>query len=227
VGPYALAPQVMALGNSPFLTFDWVPTRPGALAVKYAFDVIVAAAVLLSLSPMLLAVALAIRLTMGAPVIFSQERVGLHGRRFRLYKFRTMVKDAEAQRAQLLGQNEMSGPVFKLTDDPRVTRLGRFLRKWSLDEFPQFLNVLLGQMSLVGPRPLPVAEQQEIQGWYRRRLSIKPGITGLWQVSGRSDVDFDDWMKLDLRYVEQWSLRLDLELLLRTVPAVLARRGAK
>jgi lipopolysaccharide/colanic/teichoic acid biosynthesis glycosyltransferase len=120
----------------------------------------------------------------------------------------------------------MVGPVFKMTEDPRVTRLGGVLRRWSLDELPQLVNVVRGEMSLVGPRPLPEIEQQEIQGWHRRRLAMKPGITGLWQVSGRSSVGFDEWMKMDLRYVENWSLRLDLEILVRTLPAVLRRRGA-
>jgi lipopolysaccharide/colanic/teichoic acid biosynthesis glycosyltransferase len=127
----------------------------------------------------------------------------------------------------LAEQNEMSGPVFKMTDDPRTTPLGRFLRRWSLDELPQFFNVVLGHMSLVGPRPLPVAEQQDIEGWYRRRLSMKPGVSGMWQDSGRSDVDFDRWMQMDLQYIDQWTLRLDVSILLKTLPAVLRRRGAK
>jgi exopolysaccharide biosynthesis polyprenyl glycosylphosphotransferase len=225
--PYSVAPQVLTLGNVPCLTFDWVPARSGALAVKYSFDAFVAVVGLIVLSPLLLVVALLIRITMGSPVLFKQERVGLHGRRFNLIKFRTMVHDAENKRAELLAKNEMSGPVFKIAEDPRITPLGRFLRKWSIDELPQLINVALGQMSLVGPRPLPVAEQQEIEGWYRRRLSMKPGITGLWQVSGRNDVDFDEWMQMDLRYVDQWTLRLDLQLLQRTVPAVLLRKGAR
>ncbi len=226
VGPYPLAPQVLGSGGMPFLTFDWVATRPGALVVKHAFDAVAALVGLVLLSPLLLGVALAVWATMGRPVLFSQVRVGLNGRRFRLLKFRTMVADAEKRRNELLGQNEMVGPVFKMTEDPRVTRLGGVLRRWSLDELPQLVNVVRGEMSLVGPRPLPVIEQQEIQGWHRRRLAMKPGITGLWQVSGRSAVAFDDWMKMDLRYVENWALRLDLELLVRTVPAVLRRRGA-
>lgn len=224
---YSIAPRVMSLAGTPLISFDWVPQRPGALALKHAVDFILALLLLVALSPLLLVSALAVRASMGAPVLFSQQRVGLHGRRFRLYKLRTMVAGAEAQRAELTAQNEMSGPVFKMTEDPRVTPLGRFLRRWSIDELPQLLNVVLGSMSLVGPRPLPEAEQQDIVGWYRRRLSMKPGITGLWQVSGRSDVDFDDWMKLDLQYVDQWSLRLDARILLRTLPAVLSRRGAR
>ena len=224
---YPIAPQVVTHGNTALITFDWVPPRPAAIAIKHAFDALAAAALLVLLAPFLLLVALAIRVSMGAPVLFAQERVGWHGRRFQLLKFRTMVRDAEARRPDLAAHNEMSGPVFKMTEDPRVTGLGGFLRRWSIDELPQLLNVLRGSMSLVGPRPLPVSEQQEIEGWYRRRLSMKPGITGLWQVSGRSDVDFDAWMKLDLQYVDQWALRRDVWILLRTIPAVFSRRGAR
>jgi lipopolysaccharide/colanic/teichoic acid biosynthesis glycosyltransferase len=164
--------------------------------------------------------------TMGRPVLFGQGRAGLHGRRFRMLKFRTMVKDAEARQAELMAANQMSGPVFKIDRDPRITRLGRLLRRTSLDELPQLFNVLSGSMSLIGPRPLPTKEQEQIRGWHRRRLSMKPGITGLWQVSGRSQIDFEDWMRLDLRYIDEWSLTLDLVILLRTVPAVLTSRGA-
>lgn len=223
---YSIAPRVVSHGSTPLITFDWLPTRPTAIALKHACDVVLAAALIAILLPLLACIALVVRAAMGSPILYAQERVGLHGRRFRLLKFRTMVKDAEAKKGALGGLNEMSGPVFKIADDPRVTPVGRFLRRWSLDELPQLFNVVMGSMSLVGPRPLPVAEQQEIEGWYRRRLSMKPGITGLWQVSGRSDVDFDAWMKLDLRYVDDWSLRLDLFILLKTIPAVLSRRGA-
>jgi lipopolysaccharide/colanic/teichoic acid biosynthesis glycosyltransferase len=144
-----------------------------------------------------------------------------------MLKFRTMEREAEERRDALLARNEMSGPVFKVSDDPRVTWLGRWLRKFSIDELPQLANVLFGSMSLVGPRPLPIREQQEIRGWHRRRLSMKPGITGLWQVSGRNDVDFEEWMKLDLRYVDEWSLRLDAWILLKTIPAVLLGKGSR
>jgi lipopolysaccharide/colanic/teichoic acid biosynthesis glycosyltransferase len=163
---------------------------------------------------------------MGRPVIFAADRAGLNGRAFRMYKFRTMKLGAEADRAGLEAANEMSGPVFKIASDPRVTPLGRFLRKYSLDELPQLFNVLTGSMSLVGPRPLPVGEQEQIRGWQRRRLSMKPGVTGLWQVSGRSGINFEEWMALDLQYVDEWSLLLDLQVLLRTIPAVLVGRGA-
>jgi len=182
---------------------------------------------LVLLSPLFLVITLAILVTMGRPVFFTQARAGLYGRQFRMIKFRTMVADAEAKQTDLQAQNEMTGPVFKVADDPRVTRLGRFLRKSSIDELPQLLNVFLGQMSLVGPRPLPIKEQQKIRGWHRRRLSMKPGITGIWQVSGRNNIDFEDWMKLDYRYVDDWSLRLDLVILMKTVPVVLLGKGAR
>jgi lipopolysaccharide/colanic/teichoic acid biosynthesis glycosyltransferase len=138
-----------------------------------------------------------------------------------------MVRDAEKQRGALESANEMTGPVFKIARDPRVTRLGRFLRRTSIDELPQLFNVLAGSMSIVGPRPLPVKEQQEIRGWHRRRLMMKPGLTCLWQISGRNQIGFDDWMKLDLRYIDEWSLTLDLVIVLKTVPAVLLGRGAR
>jgi exopolysaccharide biosynthesis polyprenyl glycosylphosphotransferase len=224
---YAYRPNLQMVGATPLLSFDWTPPRDTGLAVKHLIDPLVAALVLLAVSPVLLVTALAVRVSMGSPIFFGQERVGLHGRRFKMWKFRSMVNDAEKQRDALLARNEMSGPVFKVTDDPRVTRVGRLIRKWSIDELPQLVNVLLGEMSLVGPRPLPLGEQQGIEGWYRRRLTMRPGITGLWQVSGRSGVDFDAWMQLDLQYVDEWSLLLDFKLLVLTLPAVLARRGAK
>jgi exopolysaccharide biosynthesis polyprenyl glycosylphosphotransferase len=224
---YVVAPEVVSYHERPFITFDPVPRRAEAVALKHAFDFAVALLAVIALAPLLLAIAAAVRGSMGAPVLFVQERVGRNGRRFKLLKFRTMVPDAEARRDELAPLNEMSGPVFKIAEDPRVTPLGRFLRRWSLDELPQLLNVVAGSMSLVGPRPLPVPEQLDIDGWYRRRLSMRPGITGLWQVSGRSDVDFDEWMRLDLHYVDEWSLRLDLLILARTLPAVLSRRGAR
>jgi len=224
---YAYRPSLQMVGATPLLSFDWTPPRDMGLAVKHLIDPLVAAVVLLAVSPLLVFTAIAVRVSMGRPIFFGQERVGLHGRRFKMWKFRSMVNDAEQQRDALLARNEMSGPVFKVTDDPRVTRVGRLIRKWSIDELPQLVNVLWGEMSLVGPRPLPLGEQQSIAGWYRRRLTMRPGITGLWQVSGRSSVDFDAWMQLDLQYIDEWSLLLDLKLLALTLPAVLARRGAK
>ena len=224
-GLSASRPQFMALYDRPFVSFELAPKRPEALAVKHTIDVLSSALGLLLLAPLLILVSVAILVTMGRPVFFLQERVGRHGRRFRMIKFRTMVRDAEARKAEV--HNEMDGPVFKATGDPRITRLGSFLRKSSIDELPQLFNVVGGTMSLVGPRPLPVTEQQEIRGLQRRRLSMKPGITGLWQVSGRSGIDFDDWMSLDLHYVDEWSLWNDLTILLRTIPAVVMRKGAK
>lgn len=225
--PLRARPQVGRLHDEPFVVFDVAPKRPELLALKHALDFAFTAVGVVLLLPVFAAVALAVFVTMGRPVFFIQERAGLYGRRFRMLKFRTMVKDAESRREELLAANEMSGPVFKVTNDPRVTRLGAFLRRSSLDELPQLFNVLAGSMSLVGPRPLPIVEQEAIVGWHRRRLSMKPGLTGLWQVSGRSNVDFEGWMKLDLRYVDEWSLWNDFVLLLKTFPAVLTKRGAR
>jgi lipopolysaccharide/colanic/teichoic acid biosynthesis glycosyltransferase len=171
--------------------------------------------------------ALAIRLTSAGPVLFRQERVGLNGRRFSLYKFRTMIVDAERQRDALLSLNEMDGPVFKISRDPRVTPVGAFLRRSSLDELPQLFNVLWGQMSLVGPRPPIPSEVRQYEAWQRRRLSMKPGITCLWQVNGRNKIGFRQWMAMDLEYIDKWSLGLDLKILAQTIPAVLKREGAK
>lgn len=225
--PLEARPTVGRLHGESWIVFDVAPKRPELLALKHAGDFLLTVLGLIVLLPILALVGLAILVTMGRPVFFVQERAGLHGRTFRMFKFRTMVPDAEARKVALLAANEMSGPVFKVTNDPRITPLGAFLRQTSLDELPQLFNVLTGAMSLVGPRPLPSAEQARITGWHRRRLSMKPGITGLWQVSGRSDVDFENWMELDLRYIDEWSLGRDFLLLLRTIPAVLVGRGAK
>jgi exopolysaccharide biosynthesis polyprenyl glycosylphosphotransferase len=218
-------PTVIDLHGRPFISFDAAPKPPERLALKHAFDWLASALGLVVLSPLFLGVSIAILVTMGRPIFFSQERAGLFGRTFRMIKFRTMVVDAEAKKAALSALNEMSGPVFKVTGDPRVTRLGALLRKTSIDELPQLFNVFLGSMSLVGPRPLP--EQQAIKGWHRKRLAMKPGITGIWQVSGRNNIDFEEWMRLDQQYVDDWTLRLDLAILAKTVPTVLLGRGAK
>ena len=159
------------------------------------------------------------------PVFFAQERVGLGKRRFLLYKFRTMVPDAEMQQASLEELNEVSGPVFKIKDDPRITSLGKFLRKTSLDELPQLFNVLRGEMSLVGPRPPLPKEVIKYQPWQHRKLSVRPGVTCLWQVSGRNDIDFENWMRLDLEYIDNWSLWLDAKILAKTVPTVVKGSG--
>ena len=173
-------------------------------------------------------IALAIKIDSPGPVFFAQKRVGKNGRYFRLYKFRSMYIDAEERKAELMAQNEMNGPMFKVEHDPRVTRVGAFLRKTSLDELPQFFNILTGSMSLVGTRPPTVDEFQEYDLYYRRRLSIKPGLTGLWQVSGRSDItDFREVLKLDLEYIDNWSLASDIRILLMTVWVVIMKRGAR
>ncbi len=220
-------PRISALFDASFVLYEVSPKSPAALATKHLLDLLGAALITALAAPLLLVVAGLIRITMGPGVLFTQDRAGLNGRVFRMLKFRTMVSDAPDQRAALAAKNEMSGPVFKITDDARITPLGRFLRKWSIDELPQLFNVLQGTMSLVGPRPLPTDEQKDIRGDQRRRLSMRPGITGLWQVSGRNDVDFDQWMELDLKYIDTWSLLQDLRILFRTVGAVLLRRGAK
>jgi exopolysaccharide biosynthesis polyprenyl glycosylphosphotransferase len=211
----------------PFVTLQRHERSTEALVIKRCIDLAGSLAALTLLGPLMLAIAFAIVATMGRPVLFSQDRIGYRGRRFRMHKFRSMIVDAEARKQQLQAINEMGGPVFKVTADPRVTPLGQLLRKYSLDELPQFFNVLGGTMSLVGPRPLPVAEQQQISGPMRRRLSMKPGITGLWQVSGRNDLSFEEWMKMDLQYLDNWSNVEDLRLLVLTLPAVVAGRGAR
>jgi len=220
-------PRVLRMYDHSFITFDVAPKDPARLVLKHAIDLVGAGLAVLILLPLFLIVALAILVSMGRPVFFAQERAGLRGRAFRVFKFRSMEIYAEQRQEAMREVNETGGPTFKATEDPRVTPLGRFLRRTSIDELPQLINVLHGTMSLVGPRPLPVEEQQQIRGWHRRRLSMKPGITGLWQVSGRSDIGFEDWMKLDLRYVDRWSLWLDFEILVRTIPAVVFGRGAR
>jgi exopolysaccharide biosynthesis polyprenyl glycosylphosphotransferase len=199
--------------------------RDVGLIVKRAIDIVGSTIGLVVLSPVLLATAIAIRLDDGGPILFRQTRIGLHGRPFTIYKFRTMVVDAEARLAEVMHLNERTGAAFKVRDDPRITRLGRFLRRTSLDELPQFWNVLLGTMSLVGPRPPLPEEVAEYDIWHRRRLSMKPGVTGLWQVEARHEPDFDRWVEHDLLYIDGWSIWLDLKILARTLPALLAHGG--
>jgi exopolysaccharide biosynthesis polyprenyl glycosylphosphotransferase len=195
--------------------------------VKRCFDVVGASILLVCFSPILIAAAVAIKMTSGSPILFTQERVGLHKRTFRIYKFRTMVRDAEQRQDELAAQNEVSGPVFKMRKDPRITRVGNFLRKTSIDEVPQLLNVIKGDMSLVGPRPLPLRDYAGFsEDSHRRRLSVRPGITCSWQIEGRNAIPFDQWMRLDLQYIDKWSFWLDLRILLKTVPAVLKGSGA-
>ncbi|MBF6558006.1 MAG: sugar transferase [Acidimicrobiales bacterium] len=195
------------------------------LVAKRLIDIAGAAVGLVVLSPLLLVTALVLRLREGSPVLFRQARVGLHGRPFTVYKFRTMVPDAEARYAEIAKLSDTRGAAFKMANDPRVTPLGRFLRTASLDELPQLWNVLRGEMSLVGPRPAPPREVEGYDIWHRRRLSAKPGITGLWQIEARFDEDFDDRAQLDLRYIDNWSLALDFKILVRTIPAVFVRPG--
>ncbi len=196
------------------------------LAIKRLTDIVVSASALVALSPLLLATAALIKLTSRGPVFFRQVRSGLHGRHFNMLKFRSMVFQAERMQPQLMRWNEQRGPVFKIRQDPRVTPIGQFLRKYSIDELPQFLNVLRGDMSLVGPRPPVPSEVVQYQPWQRRRLSMRPGLTCIWQVSGRNNLSFDQWMYLDMRYIDNWSLAEDFNLLLRTVPVVLTGHGA-
>ena len=194
---------------------------------KRVLDIVVALVLLILVAPLLFVVAILIKLDSPGPVFFVQERVGLNKRKFRMFKLRTMVANAEQTQAKLESLNEADGPVFKIKDDPRFTTIGRFLRKASIDELPQFLNVLKGEMSLVGPRPLPIRDYQGFdQDWLRRRFSVRPGLTCLWQVGGRSSVSFQDWMMLDMRYIDSWSFWLDLKILARTIPAVLRGSGA-
>ncbi|OGO53656.1 MAG: hypothetical protein A2V84_06960 [Chloroflexi bacterium RBG_16_70_13] len=200
------------------------PDRALALAIKRAIDLAGGALGLVVLSPLLLACAVAIVLDDGWPVLFRQRRVGLHGRAFSVLKFRSMTRDAEARRPEIDDRNEVNGRAFKVTDDPRITRAGRWLRRTSIDELPQLWNVLRGEMSLVGPRPPLLDEVARYDIWHRRRLSMKPGITGLWQVRARRDPDFDRWVASDLEYIDRWSLWLDLWILARTLPAAFQGR---
>jgi exopolysaccharide biosynthesis polyprenyl glycosylphosphotransferase len=215
----------------PVMVFRSAPEASWQSVLKQSFDFIGAFLLLLGLLlvPVIPVIALVIKLTSRGPVFFRQQRAGLNGQPFTMFKFRTMVTNAEQLKAELAALNEMSGPVFKVTNDPRITRVGSFLRKYSLDELPQLFNVLRGEMSLVGPRPLPVDEVARFDDVaHRRRLSVKPGLTCLWQVRGRNQImDFKDWVRLDLEYIDNWSLWLDFQILLRTIPAVFAGTGAK
>ena len=210
----------------PLLDIGHVELGRFNMAVKRAFDLVLGGLLFVLLLPALGLLALLIKLDSPGPVFFRQERMGRAGRTFRIYKFRSMKVGAEHLRMGLAEQNEYSGPMFKMRTDPRVTRVGAWLRRWSLDELPQIINVLKGDMSLVGPRPLWVEEARQCRGWTQKRLDITPGITGLWQVLGRTDIPFDEMVKLDYMYVTGWSLSWDIKLLLQTVPAVLEKRGA-
>ena len=229
--PMILPAATMSTGS--IETLDGLPvlsvlTRPHAIAgmsLKRFVDVTASGAALIALAPLFLGLSIAILVTSGRPIFFGQERVGLHGRAFRMIKFRSMQRDAEARKADLLASNEIDGFAFKVTNDPRITEFGRWLRRSSLDELPQLWNVLRGEMSLVGPRPPLPSEVLDYHPWHRRRLSMKPGITGLWQIEGRREPSFDQWVRKDLEYIDRWSPLLDLEILLRTIPAVLRAEG--
>jgi exopolysaccharide biosynthesis polyprenyl glycosylphosphotransferase len=207
------------------LNFQRIGGYPSIL--KRIFDIVLSLCLLILSFPVLLATAIAIKLTSQGPFLFAQERVGLNKRRFRMYKFRTMVVDAEDKQRELECHNELCGPAFKIKNDPRVTPIGRHLRKYSLDELPQLINVLKGEMSIVGPRPLPVRDYDGFsEDWHRRRFSVRPGLTCLWQIQGRSSITFDKWMELDMEYIDRWSLWLDMKIIARTIPAVLSGAGA-
>lgn len=225
---YTTRRELTLLGNQlPMLTFYTKEFDSLQLLTKRLIDIVgglVGVLLTMFLFPF---IALAILLDAPGPILFSQERVGENGRIFRCWKFRSMYRDAEARKQALMAQNQMNGAIFKIKDDPRVTRVGKFLRKTSLDEFPQFWNVLTGDMSLVGTRPPTPAEVQQYENWHRRRISIKPGITGLWQVSGRNQItDFDQIVRLDLQYIDNWSIWFDIRILLRTIRVVLLREGS-
>jgi exopolysaccharide biosynthesis polyprenyl glycosylphosphotransferase len=222
-------PDFDAFAGRPMLVFRSTPEVSWALLVKGIIDRVGAFIALVTCAIPMGIVALLIRITSKGPVIFRQHRAGRFGKPFVMYKFRSMTDDAEMRRMELEPFNQMQGPVFKVESDPRITPLGRWLRRTSFDELPQLVNVLMGDMSLVGPRPLPVYEVEKFENTaQRRRLSVKPGLTCLWQISGRNTVrDFRDWVRLDLDYIDRWSLALDLKILLRTIPAVIMGLGAK
>ncbi len=211
----------------PFITFETTSVKEWQLFIKRIMDVVLSGLGIIFLWPFFLLVSALIKITSDGPVFFIQKRVGLNGRKFILYKFRTMYKGAQKRLNEVLAMNEMQGPVFKIKNDPRITPVGRFLRRFSIDEFPQLFNVFMGHMSLVGPRPPIPKEVSQYEPWQRRRLSMRPGLTCLWQISGRNKkVDFNEWMKLDLEYIDSWSLLLDIKILLKTLPAVILGIGA-
>jgi len=214
------------IGNEKFLTFINVPYKPGAIAAKKFMDITVSIILLLILSPLMLIIALLIKLTSKGPIIYRQARVGLRGRQFDLYKFRSMVADADKIRVDLESKNEMDGPTFKIKDDPRITPIGKLLRRTGFDELPQLINVLKGEMSLIGPRPPLKSETEQYKRWQLRRLSVKPGLSCFWQIiPDRNSVKFEKWMELDLAYIDNWSLRLDFIILVKTIKTVFQRTG--
>ncbi len=214
-------------GGLSMVAFDGYPRKPWQELTKRCLDLLISTLALVALSPLMILTSIIIKMTSRGPVFFAQERVGLSGRRFKMFKFRSMVVNAEDLKEQLTDQNEMDGPVFKITNDPRITPIGQFLRKSSIDELPQLLNVFKGDMSIVGPRPQLPNEVDMYNPNHRKRLNVKPGLTCIWQISGRSNVGFDKWMEMDAQYVDQWSLKMDLIILLKTIPVVLTGKGAK
>jgi exopolysaccharide biosynthesis polyprenyl glycosylphosphotransferase len=196
------------------------------LMIKRSFDIIFSIINLIFLMPAMIIISLIIKFTSPGPILFVQNRCGLNGRIFKMYKFRTMVKDAEELKHSLSSKNEIDGPVFKMKSDPRITKIGKFLRRTSMDELPQFINVLKGEMSIIGPRPPLPQEVKKYKAWQRRRLSMRPGLTCLWQVSGRNNISFEQWMKLDLKYIDDWDLVMDFKILVKTIPAVILGNGA-
>lgn len=218
--------KVDQIHGIPIITFSTKPSDDLQLLIKRIIDILVSFTMLVILSPLFLVIMIAIKLTSPGPIFYQWNVVGLNKKKFKSYKFRTMVPDADLLKKDLLDKNEMKGVVFKMKDDPRITKVGKFLRKYSLDELPQLFSVLKGDMSLVGPRPPLVTEFKEFDYWHRRKLSVKPGLTCLWQVNGRNEIkDFDEWMKLDLEYIDNWSLWLDFKILLKTIPVVLSGTG--
>ncbi|MBN1354489.1 MAG: exopolysaccharide biosynthesis polyprenyl glycosylphosphotransferase [Candidatus Omnitrophica bacterium] len=211
-----------------FLILRKIAPLPLRLALKRLIDIIGSVLIFIVFSPLILFALIGIKLTSPGPIIFKQKRIGKDGEEFTIYKFRSMIHNAEKLQAAIADQNIMSGPVFKVKDDPRITPLGKLLRKTSIDELPQLWNVFKGEMSLVGPRPPLRSEVEQYKGWQRRRLSVKPGLTCLWQINGRNNIiNFDKWVKLDLQYIDNWSLSLDLLILLKTVAIVLLGIGAE
>lgn len=214
------------IAEEKFLTFTNIPHNPYQLAIKKVMDVCISLIVIIVFSPVFIVIGLLVKLTSPGPIIFKQARVGLRGRPFNLYKFRTMVRNAEDIKKQLDSKNEVDGPVFKIKDDPRVTKVGKFLRRSGLDELPQVFNVLKGEMSLIGPRPPLQSETLQYKRWQLRRLSVKPGLSCFWQIKPeRNSIRFEKWMELDLAYIDNWSIRLDLMILLKTVGTVFKRTG--
>jgi exopolysaccharide biosynthesis polyprenyl glycosylphosphotransferase len=226
--PHQLATsRTSEFAGAPLLSLHSAPPITWRTEIKRLIDIVVASIFLVLVAPLLAITALIIKLDSKGPIFFVQERVGFNKRRFRMFKFRTMLSDAEARMKEIEHLNEKSGPIFKIKNDPRITRVGKWLRRTSIDELPQLVNVIFGDMSVVGPRPLSVRDAVRMEeAWQKRRFSVKPGLTCLWQVSGRSNLSFEQWMQLDLEYIDRWSLVLDGLILLRTVPAILLARGA-